>query len=230
VITFAHRGGAADRPENTVEAFAAARSAGARGVESDVRLSGDGVPVMAHDAVLRSGLRRVKVERTTAADLAGHDVPTLADLYGAVGPELHVSLDLKDPTAAGAVLDVAAVHGDPSRLWLCSPDLAVLADIRASNGDVRLVHSTTRRDLDVTPERHAATLAEQRIDAFNLHRTEWSAGLVVLFHRFEVAAFAWDVQETRHFREVLAYGVDAVYSDHVARMVALVGEWEELAG
>jgi len=40
-----------------------------------------------------------------------------------------------------------------------------------------------------------------------------------------VRAFAWDAQEVRHLRELLAMDVDALYSDHVARMVATVGEF-----
>ncbi len=50
-------------------------------------------------------------------------------------------------------------------------------------------------------------------------------GLVGLFHRFGVQAFGWDAQEVRHLRELLAMGIDGVYSDHVARMVATVGEF-----
>jgi glycerophosphoryl diester phosphodiesterase len=57
------------------------------------------------------------------------------------------------------------------------------------------------------------------------HHTEWSAGLVSLFHRFEVRAFAWDTQEVRHLRAVLAMGIDAVYCDRPERMVAAVSEW-----
>ena len=59
----------------------------------------------------------------------------------------------------------------------------------------------------------------------NMHRSDWTAGLVGLFHRFGVQAFGWDAQEVRHLRELLAMGIDAVYSDHVARMVATVGEF-----
>lgn len=226
VITFAHRGGAGDRPENSVEAFRRALALGARGVESDVRLSGDGEPVLAHGGTVRRGLRRLKVANTGAGELSACGVPRLADLYEVVGTEGHVSLDLKDPAAGLATLEVAGERGTLDRLWLCSPDLAVLTALRAAEPRVHLVHSTTRRALTDNVERHAATLAEAGIDAFNLHRTEWSLGLVVLFHRFGVRAFAWDVQEERHFREVLAYGVDAVYSDHVERMVSLVQRWE----
>lgn len=226
-ITFAHRGGAADRRENTLAAFRYAQEAGATGIESDVRLSGDGIPVLAHDATLWRGLRRARVERTEASELSGWEVPTLAELYQAVGPDLDLSLDLKVDAAGPAAIDVARAAGEGAleRLWLCSPDLGVLQRLRAEEPRVRLVHSTTRKAIDENIERHASTLAETRIDAFNLHRREWSTGLVVLFHRFDVRAFAWDVQEVRHLREVLTYGIDAVYSDHVHRMVATVAEW-----
>jgi glycerophosphoryl diester phosphodiesterase len=48
----AHRGWAAQWPENTLEALMEAVDAGARYVEFDVQLSADGVPVLNHDATL----------------------------------------------------------------------------------------------------------------------------------------------------------------------------------
>ena len=74
-------------------------------------------------------------------------------------------------------------------------------------------------------ERHASTLAKAGVAALNLREVEWSLGLVTLAHRFGLLAFAWDAQEYRRIRAVLEMGVDAIYSDHVERMVAAVGEW-----
>lgn len=51
-LAFAHRGGAALRPENTVEAFDHGMSLGADGLELDVHLSRDGVVVVHHDDTL----------------------------------------------------------------------------------------------------------------------------------------------------------------------------------
>ena len=51
----AHRGASSARPENTIEAFVAARSLGADGVELDVRRTRDGAAVVHHDAVLADG-------------------------------------------------------------------------------------------------------------------------------------------------------------------------------
>jgi glycerophosphoryl diester phosphodiesterase len=113
----------------------------------------------------------------------------------------------------------------PERLWICSPDLDVLRGIRVLEPLPKLVHSTRRRMITTPLERHAHELAGDRVDAINLHHTEWTAGLVSLFHRFDVRAFAWDTQEVRHLRAMLAVGIDAVYCDRPDRMVATVQEW-----
>ena len=225
-IAFAHRGGAAHRRENTLDAFRSAKERGATGIESDVRLSRDGIPILAHDPTVRRGVRRLTVARQDASDLAAHDIPRLADLYDVAG-DLHFSLDVKTPDAGEASIDVArgAGPGALARLWLCSPDLNLLRSLRRADDHVRLVHSTARRVVFDALERHAATLADDRIDAFNLHRAEWSKGLVTLFQRFGVLAFAWDAQDTRHLRELVAMGVDALYSDDVDLMVGVVAEW-----
>ena len=46
---WAHRGASAYAPENTLEAFLLAAEQGADGVELDVQLTKDGIPVVFHD-------------------------------------------------------------------------------------------------------------------------------------------------------------------------------------
>src|SRR4051794_27300736 len=57
-IAFGHRGARAHAPENTLEAFELALRLGANGLESDVWLTADGVPVLDHDGVLRRRMGR----------------------------------------------------------------------------------------------------------------------------------------------------------------------------
>ena len=49
---FAHRGASGYAPENTLEAFALAIRQGADGIELDVQLSSDGIPVVIHDETI----------------------------------------------------------------------------------------------------------------------------------------------------------------------------------
>jgi glycerophosphoryl diester phosphodiesterase len=62
-LIIAHRGASAVAPENTIAAFRKALDAGADGVEFDVRLSKDGVPVVIHDATL---LRTANINESVA--------------------------------------------------------------------------------------------------------------------------------------------------------------------
>jgi glycerophosphoryl diester phosphodiesterase len=225
VITFAHRGARLEEPENSLPAFRRGLELGARGLETDVWLSADGEVVCTHDATVRAGFRRHRVGHTTAAALAALDVPRLSDVYETLGTDFELSVDVKDPAAARGLVDVARRHDALEHLWVCSPHVDELVALR-DESRVHLVHSTHKRAIGRAVERHAHELAEQRIDAINLHHSEWTAGLVSLFHRFGVRTFAWDTQEARHIRAVLGMGIDAVYCDRPDRMVAVVGEWE----
>jgi glycerophosphoryl diester phosphodiesterase len=219
-IAFAHRGARAHAPENTLEAFELALRLGATGLESDVWLTSDGEAILDHDGVIRSRLRKRRISDLTRRDLPGH-IPTLDELYATCGTDVDVSLDVKDPAAAERAVAVAraAGGGAPQRLWLCHPEWEVLAGWRRRWDDVRLVDSTRLDRIREGPERRAAALAGAGIDAVNLHHTDWTGGLATLFHRFEVLAFGWDAQLDRVLFELLDLGVDAVYSDHVDRMV-----------
>jgi glycerophosphoryl diester phosphodiesterase len=225
-ITFAHRGARIDEPENTIPAFRRALEAGVRGLESDAWLSGDGEVVLVHDGTVGRGLRRKKVPSTSAAELAEYGVPRLAELYSELGTHFELSIDVKDDAVVAPMLAVAAAAGDEAvgRLWICAPEIGLLGALRAST-EARLVHSERRDHIHIPLERHAYELSGLGIDAMNMHHTDWTAGLVALFHRFGVLAFAWDVQEVRHLRAVLKMRIDGLYCDRPDRMVATVGEW-----
>lgn len=81
-LIIGHRGASAVAPENTMAAFEAAIAAGADGIEFDMRLSRDGVPVIIHDDTLRRthGLRSA-VNALTADELVKLNVPTLRQLF-----------------------------------------------------------------------------------------------------------------------------------------------------
>jgi len=74
-LIIGHRGASALAPENTLASFKRALEDGAAGVELDVRLAGDGVPVVIHDPTLRrTGLREGVVATMTSAELGQTDV------------------------------------------------------------------------------------------------------------------------------------------------------------
>jgi glycerophosphoryl diester phosphodiesterase len=221
-ITFAHRGARAHAPENTLEAFELALRLGASGLESDVWLTADEVPVLDHDGVVKRGVRKRPISEFRRDELPEH-IPTLRELLETCGTGYSLSLDLKDPASAVAIVeDVAAVDESLlERTWLCEASLDRVIELRTEFGDmpVRLLQTTRLERIKGTPEQRAEYLARHDIDGINLHRTDWNGGLVALFHRFGLITFGWDMQHEHELRDGLRMGLDAVYSDHVDRMI-----------
>ncbi len=217
-VLFAHRGARAHERENTLAAFELAVRLGATGLESDVWVTADGVAVLDHDGVVGGRLRRRPIASVDRSALPDH-IPSLEELYRTVGADLPLSLDVKDAAAFGPTLEVAEAHGATAQLWLCHDDLATLAGWRPDCPGSVLVHSTFVGLLDGGCERHAADLRAAAVDAVNLHHSEWNPGRIALYRRFQRRVLAWDAQHGRTLHQLLDWGVDGLYSDHVDRMV-----------
>lgn len=92
-VVYAHRGASAVCFENTMAAFQKAVEQGADGIELDVQLTEDGIPVVVHDPDLSrlAGIRRlvssmtsaelttIRVGRKYSRFIAGHHIPTLIE-------------------------------------------------------------------------------------------------------------------------------------------------------
>ena len=107
---FAHRGASGYAPENTLDAFLLAIEQGADGIELDVQLSKDGVPVVIHDETVdrvtgQSGfvkdftlheLKEMVVLRERFAKYRDAHIPTLREVLDAVRPSgIAVNIELK---------------------------------------------------------------------------------------------------------------------------------------
>ena len=112
-MRLAHRGDWRRATENTIPALLAALAVPAcDGLEFDVRLSADGVPVLSHDADLaRVFGRHERVEQLTADELGDIGVPTLAAVLAAVGRRPFLDVELKVDTGRSGVEVLAAGRG-----------------------------------------------------------------------------------------------------------------------
>jgi glycerophosphoryl diester phosphodiesterase len=103
--------------------FELALKLGANGLESDVWVTADGIPVLDHDGVVKRSLGRTRtIAETQRSSLPSH-IPSLAELIDRCGSDYHLSLDLKDAASGQTVIDVVA-EAAPSmleRVWLCAP-------------------------------------------------------------------------------------------------------------
>lgn len=215
-LLFAHRGARAQLPENTLPAFELALKLGATGLESDVWITADGVAVLDHDGAFGVWPRKKAISSMRRDELPDH-VPSLAEFYVAIGPDVPLSLDVKHPDAFDATVETARAAGAESSLWLCHPQLATLRGWR-EHTSAKLVDSTRLSKLDAGPERRAAELRDLGIDGINFRLPDWNPGLVTLFHRFGRTAFGWDAQHVREIVALIDMGIDGLFSDHSDRM------------
>lgn len=113
MLRIAHRGDGRRFPENSVAAIEAALAIPAcDGVEFDVRLSSDDVPVVTHDPTLkRVRGRRERVDELSARDLEALDIPTLADVLAVIPHRAFIDIDLKDRHDRTVVEVIAAGRG-----------------------------------------------------------------------------------------------------------------------
>src|SRR5262249_4645427 len=132
-LVFAHRGGSALRPENTLAAFANGLSLGADGLELDVHLSRDGVVVVHHDRTLeRTTTLGGPIAARTADELARVDVPSLAEVLARHRTtRVIVELKVNHPELAQAVVGVIRGADAIDRVCIGSFGRRVLRAVRA---------------------------------------------------------------------------------------------------
>jgi len=224
-ILFAHRGASAYAPENTLDAFSLALKLGASGLESDIWATRDGVLVLDHDGVVKSRLRSKPIAEMDRSALPSH-IPSLEQLLQHCGTQYQLSLDVKDPVVFETIERTVANIDDTmlDRLWLCHPSCDLLINQRTSTPKCKLVDSTRLAKIKEGPERRAATLAANGIEAFNMHYSDWNGGLVALFHRFNIVSFGWDMQHEAVIENGIRMGLDGVFSDWPDRMIEVTNK------
>jgi glycerophosphoryl diester phosphodiesterase len=134
-LRLAHRGDWRVAPENTPGALLAAMAVpGCDGVEFDVRLSADGIPVILHDETLARVQRRPgRADDLSVVELAAAGVPTLAEVLGALPTPAFLNVELKGPDHGDATATVLrAGRGEAGERAVVSsfetPTLAAMAE------------------------------------------------------------------------------------------------------
>lgn len=112
-LRLAHRGDWRHAPENTLDALVAAMAIPAcDGVEFDVQVSADGVPILLHDDTLeRVQGRPERPAELTAAELGTVGVPTLAEVLVALPRRAFLDVELKGDPGRAVVEVLAAGRG-----------------------------------------------------------------------------------------------------------------------
>jgi glycerophosphoryl diester phosphodiesterase len=246
-MVFAHRGGAALRPENTLLAFDHGLSLGADGLEFDVHLSRDGVVVVHHDATLeRTTNGSGPLAARTADELARLDagyrfgpgvypfrglaggVPRLDDVLRRY-PDARCIIELKenDPELAHRTIDAVRAAGAVERVALGSFGARVLRAARVY--EPRIPTGASREETRLALYRSWVRWPVRRPDYKEFQVPEVSGSTRVVSprfvrdaHRAGVVVRVWTVNDEADMRRLLEWGVDALISDRPDLAVEVV--------
>lgn len=241
---YGHRGASARAPENTLRAFALALDEGADGVELDVRLSRDGVVVVAHDPDL-ARVARGRTERI--ADLDASALATVDVGAGERIPTLDEVLDLT--LRRGARVNVEVKGDVPDRLAL-SRAVARLLARRAPREREALFVSSFRPEILValralgvreplaflydaehTGAARAALLRRAvRPDGLHPRHPLCTPYAIARWHRRGLFVNAWTVDSPARARALAEAGVDGVITNDPAGLLAALGAARGPAG
>jgi glycerophosphoryl diester phosphodiesterase len=117
-----HRGfhlGAAGVHENTPAAFERAIALGVDGIETDIRLTADGVPILFHDRVAPGDQPVASLTHRELQKAVGYEIPTLSEVL-ARWPEVFWNLEVKCLAAVPVTVDLVTKHPRPERILVTS--------------------------------------------------------------------------------------------------------------
>jgi glycerophosphoryl diester phosphodiesterase len=149
---YAHRGAAAERPENTLPSFRRALELGADALEMDIHLTRDGHIVVSHDAdgsrmagVVQE-IRAATLAEVKAWDVgqgfvdargarpyagAGFEVPTLDEVLTELADvPLNIDIKQRQPPMVEPTIELLRRRGAEERVTLASFHAATLRDVR----------------------------------------------------------------------------------------------------
>jgi glycerophosphoryl diester phosphodiesterase len=247
-LILGHRGASALAPENTLAAFALAIEHGADGIEFDVRLSRDGVPVVIHDPTLnRTGLKAGLVRDLTAAELQDVDVgswfdqrtglkafsreklPTLAQVFVFFRTrDALLYVEMKCDRDEGASLASAVVreirgHEMKDRVVVESFDLAAIEEIKRIDSSIKTAALfEPKLSKPVTTIRAQSILKAARrceADEIALHHTLARKGILGAAKEEGFEVVVWTVDDPAWINRARAYDIRALIANNPRALV-----------
>lgn len=249
-LIIGHRGASALAPENTLAAFSRAFKDGADGIEFDVRLARDGVPVCIHDATLkRTGLRDEAIANLTSEELAKVDVGTWfnqrhphaarAEYSNERPPTLKRVFELFGPQKSLLYVEMKCAAEESTALAAAVAELVRTHNLFESVIVKSFLHSSILEIKRIEPRIKTAALFEPKLarplpsmrrmieqtlaceaDEISLHRSLVSKRVAAEARRQGLQTVVWTVDAPAWIKRAQALGVRALISNNPAPMIA----------
>ena len=232
-LVIAHRTTMGHAPENTLMGIRQALDMRCDGVEVDVQLSADGVPVLFHDDELQRTTNATgpladrtyaELQRLEAGE--GEPVPSLRDALQLVDGQMLLVAELKIsphadvPALCDAVLAEIDRAGALPWIWLWSFDSETVIELsRRGPRGRRIAHLCIAPTPDIWQ-----IAAEHRLDGISMHGSGLTASNVAACRTHDMAAFVWTVNERADIRHCIELGVTGIVGDYPERIQAALSD------
>lgn len=229
-IIFAHRGASAHAPENTLASFELAIAQQADAVELDVKLSADGHVIVIHDSTVdRTTDGKGKVSDLTLTQLkaldagsffspsfAGERIPTLDEVFEAMGKRTFINIELKNYTTrrddlVEAVCMLVKKHQMQKRVMFSSFFPSALSKTRNYLPDVPRGLLALSGLLGVWARSFGFTFG--KYDALHPNLKGFTPQDVDRVHRLKRRVHVYTVNHEEDMRRLFKWGVDGIFSD-----------------
>ena len=232
-LIIGHRGASAVAPENTMAAFREAIAVGADGIEFDVRLTRDGVPVVIHDSTLRrtgglnqrvadlswQELSKIDVGAWFApGSFAGETVPSLAqlfDLFQTNNLSLYLEMKCDSPAEYRPLAEACCRMIDErslkERVVVECFQLPALEVVKEIDPDIKTAALFDRVFIDQSIVARAKEIGAM---AVALHHRLARQGLVGKSKQAGLHVAVWTVDDPIWIDRARAIGIDAVITNN----------------
>lgn len=240
----AHRGGAGEAPENTWTAVEHVAELGLTWMETDLRVSADGLVILSHDSdLMRTAADPRGIGELTWKDLSELDAgdgrpPVRLDDALVAFPRLRFNIDLKESAVVQDALQVVRAADALERVRFASFSARRLAVLRRQEprattslgvGDVLALVLHAEAGLRLPGTRWSWT--KGRVDAVQVP-ARWgrvpvvTERLVAQAHRDGLEVHVWTVNEPEEMRRLAAMRVDGIVTDVPALALEVLGGQE----
>lgn len=232
-LILGHRGASHAAPQNTLKAFRLALEQGADGVELDVHLSRDGVPVVIHDARVDAHTNgHGAVAELTLAELKaldageGERIPTLEEVLTSLPEHFIINVELKSEKVLGDALErtVAALVrriGATGRVWYSSFNPFSLRRVRAVEREVPcgFLYDETYPP----PVVRKALTPFTPHEALHPHHPLITAEYIQQAHARGLRVYTWTLDDVARARELAAWGIDGIITNEPDKLLRALG-------
>jgi glycerophosphoryl diester phosphodiesterase len=236
-LIIGHRGASAVAPENTMAAFREAIEVGADGIEFDVRLTRDGVPVVIHDSTLRRTgglnqriadltsheLSKVDVGSWFAPGFANETVPSLRELFTLFQSNdatLYLEMKCDSPAEhrplAEACCRMINEYAFEERVVVECFQLAALEVLKEIDSDIK---TAALFDRAFTEQSVITRATEIGAIAVALHHKLARKSLVEKSKQAGLHVAVWTVNDPAWIQRAREIGIDALITNDPARML-----------